>query len=173
MKVYIVLLSSLLLLSGCGSSRAGPDLAELTLTSLAFEDEDPIPARYTCDGDDVSPQLAWQDVPDSAESLVLIVDDPDATGGVFVHWVVYDLPPGIGEIAEGADPTDFGARVGVNDFGLAAYAGPCLTEDEHRYFFKLFAVDLELGDLGQPDANQVLASLEGHLVGTGGLMGTY
>ncbi len=173
MRVSIALLSILLMLSGCGSSRSGPDLAELTLTSLAFGDEDPIPERYTCDGDDVSPQLAWEDVPDSADSLVLIVDDPDAPGGVFVHWVVYDIPPGIGGFGEGADPIGLGARVGVNDFGQPTYDGPCPPEDEHRYFFKLFAVDLELGDLDQPDANQVLALLEGHLVGTGGLMGTY
>jgi len=162
-----------LLLIGCGPSRSGPDLAELSLTSLSFGDEDPIPERHTCDGDEVSPQLAFDDVPDSAESLVLVMDDPDAPDGLYVHWVVYDLPPGIGELAEGADPTDFGARLGENSADQLGYKGPCPLEGEHRYFFKLFAVDLELGDLGQPDANQVLARLEGHLVGTGGLMGTY
>jgi Raf kinase inhibitor-like YbhB/YbcL family protein len=121
----------------------------LQLTSQAFHDGQPIPKKYTCAGQDVSPELAWSGAPSETKALALIVDDPDAPAGVWVHWVLYDLPSDARELPEGM-PKDRelrnGARQGKNDFGKIGYGGPCPPGGPaHRYFFKLYALREKTG----------------------------
>ena len=119
------------------------------ITSEAFAEGARIPRRYTCEGEDVSPQLSWGEVPDGAKSIALIADDPDAPAGTWVHWVIYGLPPDSRGLDEGLPTSDSlpsGARQGTNDFGRAGYGGPCPPPGHgtHRYYFKLYALDIEV-----------------------------
>ena len=120
----------------------------MQLTSTAFTNGAPIPARYTCEGKDLSPPLRWSGVPAGAKSLALIADDPDAPVGTWVHWVLYDLPPSLAELSEDVPKTQTiagGARQGLNDFRRPGYGGPCPPPGKpHRYFFKLYALDKPL-----------------------------
>jgi hypothetical protein len=150
------------------------------LSSTAFQHLGAIPARYTCDGADVSPPLAWDEVPNETKSFVLIVDDPDAPDPaapkmVYVHWVVYDLPAsarGLPErTTEQSLPT--GARQGINDFSKLDYGGPCPPIGRHRYFHKLYALDTSLGDRGPLSKVKVLAAMKGHVLAEAELVGTY
>ena len=152
----------------------------LRLTSPAFTHQGPIPAKYTCDGDDVSPPLAWTGVPAKARSLALIVDDPDAPDPkapkrTWVHWVVYNLPAADGSFPEDVDsgqlPT--GAREGTNDWPRVGYGGPCPPIGRHRYFFKLYALDAILADLGEATKFQVEKAMQGHILEKTELMGTF
>ena len=128
---------------------AGEDSSmQLTITSTAFEHEGRIPRHYTCEGDDVSPPLAWSGVPEGAQTLVLIVDDPDAPDPAnprmtWVHWVLFDIPATAGGLAEDIAPSALpsGTREGLNDWKRIGYGGPCPPSGEHRYFFKLYALD--------------------------------
>ena len=148
----------------------------LVITSSAFSEGQAIPTRYTCDGPDVSPDLSWSGVPETAASLALICDDPDAPMGTWVHWVLFNIPAD----ADGLPaeiPSDAilenGARHGENDFGRLGYGGPCPPGGTHRYFFKLYALDTQLeSDSGSTKA-QLLAAMEGHILAEGQLMGTY
>ncbi len=151
--------------------------ATLTLTSTAFADGAPIPARHTCEGEDLSPPLAFSGVPSGARSLALVVDDPDAPDPaapktVWVHWVVHDLPPDTAGLPEGG-ALPAGARQGLNDWKRAAYGGPCPPIGRHRYYFKLYALDAPLGDLGAPTKAALLEAMRGHVLAEGQLMGTY
>jgi len=130
----------------------------LVVTSTAFAAGAEIPSRYTCEGDDVSPPLAWTGIPAGTRSLALIVDDPDAPDPraprvVWAHWILYDLPPEVAGLPEaagrGALPP--GTREGTNDWKHAGYGGPCPPVGRHRYFHRLYALDCVLGDLGRPD----------------------
>jgi hypothetical protein len=151
----------------------------LTLTSPAFADGGSIPKTYTCEGKDVSPALKWSGVPAGTKSLVLIVDDPDAPDPrapkrVWVHWVLYNLPPELTGLAEGAGsrapPT--GAE-GVNDWGRTGYGGPCPPIGQHRYFHKLYALDAVLTGLSKPTKRDVEAAMKGHILAQATLLGTY
>ncbi|MFO8036020.1 MAG: YbhB/YbcL family Raf kinase inhibitor-like protein [Anaerolineales bacterium] len=143
----------------------------LTITSSAFEEEGRIPQKYTCEGADVSPPLSWSGVPDDAQSLVLIADDPDAPMGTWVHWVLYDLPPETSELAEGA--SGVGAE-GINDFKRTGYGGPCPPPGSpHRYFFKLYALDTPLNLSPKATKKEVVKAMEGHILAQGQLMGTF
>ncbi len=148
----------------------------LVITSSAFSDGQAIPNRYSCDGPDVSPDLAWSGVPEGAASLALICDDPDAPMGTWVHWVLFNIPADAdglpAEIPSDA-ALENGARHGTNDFRRLGYGGPCPPGGTHRYFFKLYALDtmLEL-DSGITKA-QLLEAMEGHVLAEGQLMGTY
>lgn len=149
----------------------------LSLTSSAFADGAEIPAVYTCDGRDVSPPLAWSGVPAAARSLVLIVDDPDAPDPkaprmTWVHWVVYNLPAHDGGLGEAA-ALPAGALAGINDFQHTRYGGPCPPIGRHRYFFKLYALDRALPDLGHPTKAQVERAMAGHVLAEAQLVGTY
>jgi len=152
----------------------------MTITSPVFRHEGAIPARYTCEGDDVSPPLAVGGIPSAAKSLALIVDDPDAPDPaapkrVWVHWVMYNLPPTTKELPEGvrADALPAGTRVGKNDWGNAEYGGPCPPIGRHRYFHKLYALDTVLADLNQPNKAALEKAMQGHIIGEATLMGTY
>jgi hypothetical protein len=152
----------------------------MTITSPVFRHEGAIPARYTCEGDDVSPPFAFSGVPPAAKSLALIVDDPDAPDPaapkrVWVHWVLYNLPPTTKELPEGArsDALPADTRVGKNDWGNAEYGGPCPPIGRHRYFHKLYALDTVLADLNQPNKAALEKAMQGHIVAEATLMGTY
>jgi len=150
----------------------------LRLTSPAFSDGGEIPAQHTCDGDGVSPPLVWTGSPADTKSFVLIVDDPDAPDPraprmVWVHWVVYNLPANTSNLDEGVRRLPHGAMVGINDFRNTAYGGPCPPVGRHRYFFKLYALDSELPDLGKPTKAKVEKSMAGHVLAEAQLMGTY
>lgn len=151
----------------------------LALTSGAFLDGGDMPVRFTCDGRDVPPPLRWSGVPAATRSLALVVRDLDASGrdgSPWVHWVVYDLPAHAGGLGEGtAGPP--GGRPGRNDWGRAGYGGPCPPTGRHRYRFELFALDVRLGgrlgDLDEPGAAALEAAMDGHVVASARLTGTY
>ncbi len=149
---------------------------EIKITSSAFEDGGLIPAKYTCDGGDVSPPLQWNAVPEGTKSIALICDDPDAPMGTWVHWVLFNLPSDAKELAENI-PTEEtlpnGAKQGVNDFGRIGYGGPCPPGGTHRYFFKIYALDTEVGLQAGADKRRLLKAMEGHILGQGQLVGKY
>ena len=152
----------------------------LSIASPAFQHEGTIPTKYTCEGADVSPSLAFSGAPSNAKSLALIVDDPDAPDPaapkrVWVHWLVYNLPPATQELPEAvrADALPAGARVGANDWDKVAYGGPCPPIGRHRYFFKLYALDTMLPDLGRPNKAALEKAMQGHVVAEATLLGTY
>ena len=143
----------------------------MKLTSTAFPDGGDIPRKYSCDGDDVSPPLAWESVPTDAKALVLVVDDPDARG--FVHWVAFDIATASGGLAEGASTSDSSLRQGTNSFGKAGYGGPCPPSGTHHYRFRLLAIREPLGLSGGPTAEKVLAAAEGQVVAETTLTGLF
>jgi len=152
----------------------------LKLTSTAFEHEGAIPAAYTCDGRNVSPPLAWSGVPDGARSLVLIVDDPDAPDPAaprmtWVHWVLYELPPTVGGLPEAVAAADLpaGTREGLNDWSRTGFGGPCPPIGRHRYFHKLYALDLTLPELDRPSKAALEEAMRGHVLAQTELIGTY
>ncbi len=148
------------------------------LKSAAFAANAEIPAKYTCTGSDVSPPLAWSGAPHGTKSFALIVDDPDAPDPAapkrtWVHWVVYDLPAGSTALAEATKTLPPGARDGVNDWGRRGYGGPCPPIGRHRYFFKLYALDTELGDLGEATKAVIEKAMQGHILAQAQVIGTY
>jgi Raf kinase inhibitor-like YbhB/YbcL family protein len=151
----------------------------LTLSSSAFGPGGKIPSKYTCEGDDVSPPLSFNGVPEGAKSLALVLDDPDAPDPkapkrVWVHWVVYNLPPDAKGLPENASRAGLpeGAASGVNDSKQAAYNGPCPPIGRHRYFHKLYALDIALPGKGLTKAG-LEAAIKGHVLAQAELMGTY
>ena len=174
----------ILVTSACSSEqKAAPeqeaavvsDTPTFDVTSSAFQQGAAIPARYTCDGDNVSPPIAWTAVPEGTQSIAVISDDPDA-GGTWVHWVLYGIPPEttrLGEDVPARDTLDDGSSHGASDFRRRSYGGPCPPSGTHRYFFKVYALDTEV-DLA-PGATKatLLETMEGHVLASGELMGTY
>ncbi|HVM48232.1 MAG TPA: YbhB/YbcL family Raf kinase inhibitor-like protein [Candidatus Acidoferrum sp.] len=149
----------------------------MQLTSSAFNEGGPIPAKYTCDDKNVSPPFKWSGVPAGAKALALIADDPDAPAGTWVHWVLYDLPGTATELPEDVPKSQYvaaGARQGLNDFRHLGYGGPCPPPGKpHRYYFKLYALDSAL-DLKPGAAKTVVErAMEGHVLAHAELMGTY
>src|SRR5512143_1241812 len=141
-KAGIAFLVFLLIPASGALFTEGTAMTAMTMTSPAFKHGESIPSRHTCDGADVSPALAIANVPAGAKSLALIMDDPDAPGGMWVHWVVWNIDPATKEIGENSFPA--GAKQGMNDFRKAPYGGPCPPSGTHRYFFKLYALDADL-----------------------------
>lgn len=142
----------------------------LSLTTAAFDAGGSIPARHTCDGEDVSPPLAWNGLPEGTASLALLVDDPDAPGGTFTHWLAWGIDPAAGTLAEGASPPG----EGLNGFGEVGYRGPCPPRGgPHRYVFRLYALDAPAGLLRGADLAAFQAALVGRVIGTVELVGTY
>lgn len=150
----------------------------LQLTSGAFTDGGEIPARYTCDGQNVSPPLAWPGAPAATRSFVLIVDDPDAPDPqaprmVWVHWVLYNLPAATDHLPEAVHALPAGTVSGNTDFQHTGYGGPCPPIGRHRYFFKLYALDTLLPDRGAVGKMSVEQAMRGHILEEAQLMGTY
>jgi Raf kinase inhibitor-like YbhB/YbcL family protein len=151
--------------------------AQIALRSSAFADGAAIPARFTCEGDNVSPPLTWNVAPEGTKSFALVVDDPDAPDPAapkrtWVHWVVYDLPASTRDLgAAGALPE--GAHRGKSDFGEGRWRGPCPPIGRHHYHFKLYALDTELGDRGSLTKLELEKAMEGHVLTRAELVGTY
>lgn len=148
----------------------------MKLESTAFTANEMIPFLYTRDGQDVSPPLSWDAPPTGTQSLALIVDDPDAPDDIFVHWVLYDIPPEIQQLPQ-AVPAQAtllnGGAQGKNDFGNLGYGGPCPPSGVHRYFFKLYALDRELGLKSGATKAQLEAAMDGHILASAELIGRY
>ena len=148
----------------------------LTIRSEAFENEGPIPRRFSCDGENVSPPLSWEGAPDGTRSFVLVADDPDAPGRTFVHWVYYDLPSAVNSLPAGVAPDANprpGGTQGENGFGEIGYGGPCPPGGTHRYFFHVYALDRELGLEPGASKQEVLERARNHVLAQGILMGTF
>jgi Raf kinase inhibitor-like YbhB/YbcL family protein len=152
----------------------------MNLSSSAFAANAPIPSRYTCDGEDVSPPLRWSGVPAGTQSLALIVDDPDAPDPAapkmtWVHWVLYNLPADTQELSEATDADTLPANTleGLNDWKRIGYGGPCPPIGRHRYFFKLYALDIVLPDLNRPTKAELEKVMQGHVLESVEMVGTY
>jgi Raf kinase inhibitor-like YbhB/YbcL family protein len=162
--------------SGSVRSEGGVSM-DFTVTSSAFRNDGDIPRKFTCDGTDRSPELSWAEAPQRTRSLALIVDDPDAPAGTWVHWVIYDIPPDTHQLAEGIAATDelpSGIRQGINDFRRTGYGGPCPPPGKpHRYFFRLYALDTTLGLKPRSSRKDVDTAMKGHILGQAQLMGRY
>ena len=180
--VYIFILVNLILLSSCkednndDSKTKGDIKMDIKITSPAFEDGGMIPAKYTCDGSDISPPLGWENIPADAESIALICDDPDAPMGTFVHWVMYNVPADKGSLEENIaddETLDDGTRQGISSFGKTGYGGPCPPSGTHRYFFKIYALDVKINTNGIMDKKSLLNAMDGHVVAEGKFMGRY
>jgi Raf kinase inhibitor-like YbhB/YbcL family protein len=158
------------------NATAGGDKMALQITSSAFSEGEIIPKRYTCEGPDVSPDLAWKGVPEGTESLALICDDPDAPMGTWVHWVLFNIPPGESGLPAEIPPDKSlagGARHGINDFRKLGYGGPCPPGGTHRYFFKLYALDTVLNLDSGITKDKLEKAMKGHVLAEGQLMGKY
>jgi hypothetical protein len=168
-----------LLLAQAGSQQGRG--TTIHLESTAFKDGGTIPKVHTCEGKGTSPPLAWTGVPEAARSLALIVEDPDAPGGTFTHWVLFDIPPDIKGLREGIPPegevglapAGAAARQGKNDFGKLGYGGPCPPRGTHRYVFLLHALDIRPDLKPGATRDQRLRVMKGHILAEGRMMGRY
>lgn len=176
MKCILVLLLSLIIVSGCAQQPIvqKTETSIMKLSSPAFENNGNIPAKYTCDGENISPPLKIEGIPSSAKSLVLIMDDPDAVpvaGKVWDHWVVWNIKVDTKTIAENSVPA--GSIIGKNTRGVLGYGGPCPPDREHRYFFKLYALDAQLDLKEGATKAEVEKAMEGHTISKAELLGRY
>ena len=149
---------------------------DLEVRSSAFKYGGYIPSRYTCDGENISPQLSWSKGPSGTKSYAIIADDPDAPMGTWVHWVIYNIPDNVTSLPEAlsnAKRLDFGAYQGKNDFKKIGYGGPCPPGGTHRYYFKVYALDTVLDSGPGLTKRQLLKAMEGHILAKGELMGKY
>jgi Raf kinase inhibitor-like YbhB/YbcL family protein len=156
--------------------QTGGEKMSIKVTSTAFPEGGMIPKQYTCDGRNISPPLAWDSVPGNAKTLALTADDPDAPGRTWVHWVVFNLPASAKNLPENVLPQEMitgGGKQGTNDFRKIGYGGPCPPSGTHRYYFKVYALDKELGLDSRTTKDQVLKAMEGHILAQGELMGRY
>lgn len=142
----------------------------MRLESPAFGQNEPIPAEYSCDGANRLPPLRLSGVPEEAVTLALVVDDPDAPGGTFTHWTVWDVEPSVTFFDDERRP---GGVEGLTDFGLTGWGGPCPPSGTHRYFFKAYALDVALGLPGGTEVGALMRAMEGHVIDKAGLIGTY
>ena len=161
-------------------ASSGQRTMSFKLSSPAFAPNGSIPSKYTCEGADISPPLEWSGAPAGTRSFALIVDDPDAPDPakpqrVYVHWVVYNIPPTTTKLPENAAKSRLptGAVQGSNDWGKQTYGGPCPPIGRHRYFFKLYALDTELTGLKNPNKGALEKAMQGHIIGNAELIGTY
>ena len=173
----LLLLFSLAVVSGCiAGEKEVKTMEKITVSTEAFREGGDIPAEYTCDGRDVSPSLSWKGIPENTKSIALIMDDPDAPMGTFVHWVLFNIPAGTQKLPEGMlgnQTLGDGSRQGMTDFGRVGYGGPCPPRGTHRYYFKVYALDA-MPDLPPGATKKHLENaMKGHILATGELMGKY
>jgi hypothetical protein len=183
-SILLLALPAVFAVVTCAGEKEQRDTAEqegeakmaFTLTSTAFSEGEMIPKKYTCDDADISPPLAWAGAPEGTRSFALISDDPDAPGGTWVHWVMYNLPPATLELPEhlpASDTLSSGARQGISDFDRFGYGGPCPPSGTHRYFFKLYALDTALKLQGRVTKADLEKAMDGHVLAETQLMGKY
>lgn len=151
----------------------------MKISSPVFSDGEPIPPRYSCEGSDISPPLDWDlsqlSIPDNG-SIVLICDDPDAPGGTWIHWVIFNLPPETSSLPEMVMPREElenGALQGANSWGNIGYGGPCPPSGTHHYYYKIYALDAKLNLPPGTTKEELLNAMDGHVLDEGQLMGTY
>ncbi len=148
----------------------------MDIKSTAFQEGEMIPRKYTCDDINISPPLEWCSVPQAVKGFAIICDDPDAPSGTFVHWVYYDIPANVTNLAEGIKPEKMpagGGKHGINDFHKTGYGGPCPPAGTHRYYFKLYALDADTGLGPGAGKQQLLNTMKGHILAQSELMGKY
>ncbi len=152
-------------------------MQNISITTEAFKAGGTIPSEYTCDGRNISPSLSWTGIPAGAKSIVLIMDDPDAPRGTFVHWVLYNIPADVQKLSPGVSGNQTladGSRQGMTDFGRTGYGGPCPPPGKpHRYFFKIYALDTTLDLSSKATKADVERAMKGHVLAQGELMGKY
>ena len=172
----MILALSAVSLSSAASPAAKGKKARMKITSPSFAQGALIPPKHTCQGADSSPELVWEGEPAGTKSLALIVDDPDAPGKTWVHWVIFNIPPGTGVLDENLVKSELlanGTRQGRNDFGNLGWGGPCPPTGAHRYYFRLYALDAVLNLKAGSSKEQLLAAMKGHILGEGLLLGLY
>lgn len=148
----------------------------IKITSPAFNEGEPIPIRYSCNDVNVSPPLDFKEIPDATKSITLIMEDPDAPGGLFTHWIIFNLPAetrNLPEFVMGRELMDDGSKHGLNSFGLVGYNGPCPPGGTHRYFFKIYALDMKLDLPPLIRRDEILEAMEGHILDHGELTGVF
>ena len=180
MKEWFLIVVQIVLVSFIVSADAKEVNPMMKVTSPAFENQGAIPKKFTCDGEDISPALAWSNIPEGTKSFALIVDDPDAPDPAnprmtWVHWVMYNIPATVSSLAEGVIDKDLpkGTLQGLNDWEKTGYGGPCPPTGNHRYFHKLYALDSVLPDLKQPTKAKLEKAMEGHVLSKAELVGLY
>jgi Raf kinase inhibitor-like YbhB/YbcL family protein len=160
---------------GDDNGTTGPTTS-FVISTTAFSSGAAIPVQYTCDGTDISPPLQWSGAPEGTQSFVLIVDDPDAPGGTWVHWVLFNIPATTSSLGEGVSPggaLPAGSVEGQNDWGRQQYGGPCPPSGTHRYYFRLYALDTTLNLAARPERQDVDQAMSGRILAQTELMGTY
>ncbi len=151
--------------------------ATMTLSTTAFRNNAAIPERFSCQGEDISPSLAWSSAPEETKSFALLLEDPDAPRGPYIHWVIYNIPAGEHGLAENIakrDPLPNGTRQGINSAGQLGYSGPCPPPGKaHRYYFRLYALDTEINIPGEATRDKLESAMQGHILAEGEIMGTF
>jgi len=171
MAVSSLLTKVIMLIACCTINRS---VMNMEVKSGNFRSMEFIPAEFTCDGQDISPQLSWKNIPRKARSIAIICDDPDAPSGTWVHWVCYDIPAQVNSVDASiphGDTLPFSGRQGITDFGKNGYNGPCPPSGIHRYFFKVYALDIFLNIPAGRTASELEKAMKGHIVGYGELVG--
>ncbi|MCZ7384159.1 MAG: YbhB/YbcL family Raf kinase inhibitor-like protein [Candidatus Methanoperedens sp.] len=174
----LLLILMLTIISGCiAKEKEVNNMEKISISSEAFNDGGTIPDEYTCEGEDISPPLSWQGLPDGTKSIALIMDDPDASGRAFVHWVIYNIPGSTQKLSKGIPRKEKladGSLQGMTDFGKAGYGGPCPPLGKpHRYFFKIYAIDKILDLPSKASKEDVETAMKGHILAQGELIGKY
>jgi Raf kinase inhibitor-like YbhB/YbcL family protein len=169
-KITVIFFAVFLLFTSfCGRGR----MEKISISSTAFKNGGVIPDEYTCKGSNISPEISWSGVPKNAKSIALICDDPDAPGGNWVHWVVYGIPAGVTSLGRNFIGSSDGTKQGMNDFKRTGYGGPCPPSGTHRYFFRIYALDI-VPALPPASATKaaLLEAMKGHILTQGEIMGT-
>ena len=173
---HAVVILLIVLLSGC-VTKEEQNIEKISISVDGFNEGDMIPDKFTCEGKDVSPLISWTGMPAGTKSIALIMDDPDAPGGTFVHWVLYNLPADTLKLLESMPPNKTladGSIQGMTDFGRTGYGGPCPPPGKpHRYYFKVYALDKKLDLQPLASKSQVESAMKGHILAQGELMGKY
>jgi len=175
-KVCYLLIAFMFLYLWQNTETVGGEKIQIKVKSTAFEEGGMIPKRYTCDGMDISPPLAWTSIPEGTKSIALICDDPDAPMGTWVHWVLFNLPPDTKQLSENVPPQKKlgnGALHGINDFRKIGYGGPCPPSGTHRYYFKVYALNTEINLKAGITKTKLQKAMKKHILAEGQLMGKY
>ncbi len=170
-KVIIIPLMILAFLFSASLTKEVSAMDTLKITSQAFQNNGHITGKYTCDGEDINPPLLIENCPQATKSIAMIVDDPDAPVGIWVHWVIWNIAPDVKEIKENTIPQ--GAIEGMNDFGKHSYGGPCPPSGTHRYFFKVYALDNMFGISPNSNKADLENAMKGHILAQGQIIGLY
>ncbi|MGA2297848.1 MAG: YbhB/YbcL family Raf kinase inhibitor-like protein [FCB group bacterium] len=174
--IFLIIIFAILISSSLNIPPKGTKIMDIIIKSSAFENNGFIPKQYTCDGKNISPKINWSNLPTATKSIALICDDPDAPMGTWVHWVIYNIPPDVKELPENVPPLAIlpnKAIQGKNDFKKIGYGGPCPPSGVHRYFFKIYALDLMLKNDPGLTKDQLLKAIEGHIISKGELIGKF